>query len=99
MSKSMTFCLLVLGVAGGLSVVSADAATRAHVDCRLEHNAGLPACRHAAQVPMVPDVAQTGAIGAQPELVQPNAPVKLDCDSVPQNMLEYYCNHRDQFPR
>jgi hypothetical protein len=33
---------------------------------------------------------------AQIMMPQPNMPTGLDCGT-PQNALEYYCNHRDQF--
>ena len=47
---------------------------------------------------MAPDVAHTGS-AMQPGFIPASGGVKLDCDSVPQNMLEYYCNHRDEFPK
>ena len=95
MLKATTLSLLALGLAAGLSMTPADAATsHARVNCNLARNAGLPACEQQAQ--MAPDVAHTGTV-MQPAPIPANGPVKLDCDSVPQNMLEYYCNHRDEF--
>jgi hypothetical protein len=98
MLKATTLSLLALGLAAGLSMTSADAATsHARVNCSLARNAGLPACEQAAQAQMAPDVAHTGTV--VPALAPAYNGVKLDCDSVPQNMLEYYCNHRDEFQR
>jgi len=99
MLKATTLSLLVLGLAAGVSMAPADAATtHARVNCSLARNAELPACQQATQAQMAPDVAHTGSV-MQPGFIPASGGVKLDCDSVPQNMLEYYCNHRDEFPK
>ena len=99
MLKATTLSLLVLGLAAGVSMAPADAATTyARVNCSLARNAELPACQQATQAQMAPDVAHTGS-GCSRASSRASGAVKLDCDSVPQKMPEYYCNHRDEFQK
>jgi hypothetical protein len=100
MRYAMLASLTILGLGTALCGPGASAQTTHRIDCSNPANAHLAACIHRTDGSRGADATTTGGIVAPSASVAPppNALTGLNCNDTPENMLEYYCNHRDQFP-
>lgn len=104
MRTTLSAILAAGGLAAALALPvptsGAQAATRHRVDCSNPANAQSAACTRAMGGQR--EIGTTGSVAMPPPAAMPAGPPNvltgLDCNNTPQNLLEYYCNHRDQYP-
>jgi len=99
MRYAMLASLTILGLGTALSGPGASAQAARRIDCSNPANAHLAACIRRTDRSRGPDATTTGGIVAPSASVAapPSGPTDLNCNDTPENMLEYYCNHRDQY--